>query len=95
MTLKEMLSANLPQSMVGPRGEITIYTIGAAIGYRPQSVSEWFRKDQITIPCVKLLMQIEGNTLSLSDFVPFCPDLKLVLDMIDNEAVKAGTKNEY
>ena len=93
MTLKELLIERLPQNLVGPNGGITIYTIGAAIGYRPQSVAEWFRKDQITIPCIELLMKIRGHRLTVADFGPFCPGLKSVLDMQDAEG--PGQANEY
>ena len=93
MTLKELLIDRLPQNLAGPNGNITIYTIAAAIGYRPQSVAEWFRKDQITIPCIELLMKIEGHCLTLADFGPFCPDLRSVLDMQNAES--QGPGDEY
>lgn len=95
MTLRQLLMEKLPHNLVGPRGEITIYTIAKAVGYRPQSVAEWFRKDQVAILCVQKLLRIKGNDLHLSDFVPFCPDLKMVLDMVEDESKKAEAPNEY
>lgn len=80
-----MLAGKLPKDLAGPRGEVTIYTLSDAIGYRPQSVAEWFRKDQISIPCIELLMQIDGNTLRLSDFKPYCEALRQVLKLADSE----------
>lgn len=95
MTLKELLDAKLPQNLAGPRGKPTIYTISDTIGYQPQSVSEWFRKNQITIQCVEMLMKIEGHDLRLSDFVSFCPELKMVLDVIEAESGKSGVSDEH
>lgn len=94
MTLKELLVGRLPQHLVGPNGRITIFTIADAVGYRPQSIAEWFRKDQITIPCIDLLMKIEGHDLTVADFGPFCPDLQTVLDMQKSESEQVTT-DEY
>lgn len=89
MTLKELLTTRLPQYLVGPNGKITTYQIGEEIGYRQQSVAEWFRKDRISIQCISLLLGLDGNTLKLSDFSPFCPELAMVLGMMENEKSKA------
>lgn len=88
MRLKEMLVKKLPQNLAGVRGGVTTYTIGEAIGYRPQSISEWFRKDQITIPCIQMLMKIEDHNLVISDFRPFCADLESVMILMEIESKK-------
>lgn len=92
MNLRELLTRGLPRDLQGPRGQITIYTIGDATDYRPQSVSEWFRKDQITVAAIERILSIPNHNLKLIDFEPFCPELKAVLALQENS--KSGEKNE-
>lgn len=95
MTLKEMLAEKLPQHLEGPSGHITVYSLGDAIGYKPQSVHEWYRKNKITIPCIELLMKIRGHSLVLSDFRPYCEALDTVLTIQEAESKKASRNHEY
>lgn len=88
-TMKDLLSSRLPPEFIGKRsGEVSIYALGPALDYRPQTVHEWIRKNRIPVVSICRLMSLPNTTLTLEDFRPFCADLSMILSVIE------GSKSE-